>query len=140
MCIRDSPSCSIKEPKIRLSTLPVRKYLSMMICAFFMVSSLYGANCMAFFCSLCIYYFNGIRFFYQFFSSDIVDFFSDNDYSKKMVKGVRSMNFHESADRDFSIQFCEYNYSNPDYDQIYRCLLYTSVTASWDSLSPWGGI
>ena len=30
------------------------------------------------------------------------------------------MNFHESADRDFSIQFCEYNYSNPDYDQIYR--------------------
>ena len=37
-----------------------------------------------------------------------------------MVKGVRSMNFHESADRDFSIQFCEYNYSNPDYDQIYR--------------------
>lgn len=39
---------------------------------------------------------------------------------KKMVKGVRSMNFHESADRDFSIQFCEYNYSNPDYDQIYR--------------------
>ena len=39
---------------------------------------------------------------------------------KKMVKGVQSMNFHESADRDFSIQFCEYNYSNPDYDQIYR--------------------
>ena len=36
-----------------------------------------------------------------------------------MVKGVRIMNFHESADRDFSIQFCEYNYSNPDYDQIY---------------------
>ena len=21
---------------------------------------------------------------------------------------------------DFSVQFCEYNYSNPDYDQIYR--------------------
>ena len=30
------------------------------------------------------------------------------------------MNFYEAADRDFSIQFCEYNYSNPDYDQIYR--------------------
>ena len=30
------------------------------------------------------------------------------------------MNFHEAGDRDFSIQFCEYNYSNPDYDQIYR--------------------
>ena len=43
------------------------------------------------------------EFFYQFFSSDIVDFFSDNDYSKKMVKGVRTMNFFEAADRDFSI-------------------------------------
>ena len=30
------------------------------------------------------------------------------------------MIFFEAADRDFSIQFCEYNYSNPDYDQIYR--------------------
>ena len=30
------------------------------------------------------------------------------------------MNFYEAGDRDFSIQFCEYNYSNPDYDQIYR--------------------
>lgn len=25
-----------------------------------------------------------------------------------------------ASDMDFSIQFCEYNYSNPDYDQIYR--------------------
>ena len=25
-----------------------------------------------------------------------------------------------ASDMNFSIQFCEYNYSNPDYDQIYR--------------------
>ena len=30
------------------------------------------------------------------------------------------MNFSAVSDVDFSIQFCEYNYSNPDYDQIYR--------------------
>ena len=30
------------------------------------------------------------------------------------------MNFSTVSDVDFSIQFCEYNYSNPDYDQIYR--------------------
>ena len=30
------------------------------------------------------------------------------------------MNFYEAGDSDCSIQFCEYNYSNPDYDQIYR--------------------
>ena len=30
------------------------------------------------------------------------------------------MHFPAIADQNFSIQFCEYNYSNPDYDQIYR--------------------
>lgn len=30
------------------------------------------------------------------------------------------MNFSTISHVDFSIQFCEYNYSNPDYDQIYR--------------------
>ena len=30
------------------------------------------------------------------------------------------MDFSQVSNMDFSIQFCEYNYSNPDYDQIYR--------------------
>lgn len=30
------------------------------------------------------------------------------------------MDFSQVSNMNFSIQFCEYNYSNPDYDQIYR--------------------